>query len=238
MDPILNEVLNTYRAFDLERFDYPREGDWVLAWETMQFVGRLVELIRPQRMVELGSGHSTEVLSTVVAGFTGQVISFEHSAGYARATEARVHARGLSGTARVLRRRLTLRRYGSKLLPTYSFRRDDLHGFRPFDVALIDGPPGHIGREATLYELFPRLALGAWVVADDMNRPGERRWLRAWKEAFGGALEIHMFPKIGEGAALLRKRAEGNPAYPSLSARLTRLWNRKIRRTAPRDGEP
>ena len=221
MEPILNEILNSYQTFNLERFHYPRQDEWVLAWGAMQFIGRLVETVRPMRVIELGSGRSTEVISTEAVKYGGAVLSFEHRARFARDSQSFIDAAGLAKTAQVVHRRLTLRRYGTKLLPTYSFQWKRYGPYVPFDFAFIDGPPGYIGREATLYELFPRLALNAWIVADDMNRPGEQRWLGAWMDAYGDALEAEMFPKIGEGIALLRKRADRLPHYPTLRARLS-----------------
>lgn len=234
VETALKEILNTYSGFDLSRFDYPRQDEWALAWETMQFAARLVEVIRPENIIEFGSGRSTTVLASVAASYGGRILSFEHRKRSARETQAALARSGLSERVCLLRRRLTVRRYGAKFLPIYSVNWRDLESFQPCQMALVDGPPGYIGREATLYELFPRLSVGAWVVADDINRPGERRWLQAWKRAFGEALDIELFPEIGEGAALLRKRAEAAARYPTTPELLKLLWKRLHSPPAPR----
>jgi predicted O-methyltransferase YrrM len=202
---VQKEVLNTYSRLDLTRFDYPQRDEWVLWEETMKLLGRLVEVVQPRRVIEFGSGLSTVVLAGLVGPYGGRVLSFEHKARFARRTVDALRERRLDQVASVAHQRLTLRRYGAKILPTYAIHWSDSEAFQECEVALIDGPPGWIGREATLYELFPRLAIGGWVVVDDMNRSRDRRWLHAWKRVFANALDVQVFPAIGEGVALLRK---------------------------------
>ena len=206
-ESVQKEVLSTYSRLDLTRFDYPQRDEWVLWEETMKLLGRLVEVVQPRRVIEFGSGLSTVVLASLVGRYGGRVLSFEHKARFARRTVDALRERRLDGVASVAQQRLTLRRYGAKILPTHAIRWSDSEEFQECEVALIDGPPGWIGREATLYELFPRLAIGGWVVVDDMNRSRDRRWLPAWKRVFANALEVQLFPAIGEGVALLRKQA-------------------------------
>lgn len=208
---VRSEVLATYPGFDLSRFDFPETDEWVLWGATMRLLGRLVEIVRPRRVIEFGSGRSTVVLATVVREYGGKVLSFDHNARFARQTAQALKARGLEEVACVAHRRLTLRRYGFKLLPFYAIRWAEFPDFQQCEVALVDGPPGWIGREATIYELFPRLAPGASVVVDDMNRRRDQRWLKAWQRVFAGALEVEVFPTIGEGVALLRKVSERKP---------------------------
>ncbi len=202
---VRNEVLATYPRFDLSRFDYPETDEWVLWGATMRLLGRLVEVVKPRRVIEFGSGRSTVVLAAVAHEHGGKVLSFDHNARFARQTAEALKAHGLEETACVAHRRLTLRRYGFKLLPFYALRWAEFPDFEQCEVALIDGPPGWIGREATIYELFPQLAPGAWVVVDDTNRRRDQRWLNAWQRMFGDSLEVQVFPEIGEGVALLRK---------------------------------
>lgn len=209
----LEEVLKTFARFDLCRFDYPREDGWALPWETMQFLGRLVEVLKPQRVIEFGSGLSTVVLAALLQQHGGRLLSFEHSATFARQTAEGLRRAGLATAARLACRGMTFHRYGSKILPVYRILREDFDQFIPCEVAVIDGPPGHIGREAVLYELFPRLAVGARVVMDDARRPDEQHWLKSWQSVFGEALEVQVFPQIGRGLGLLHKRSNGKARY-------------------------
>ena len=226
-DPVLQESLKNFSDFDLQRFHHPWNDEWVIHGQAMQFLGALVQGVRPRRMIEFGSGRSTLVLADLLRG-RGRILSFEHRARFSRQTDGWLRERGLGDVACLAHRRLTLRRYGAKLLPMYRIRWQEFEAFRECELALIDGPPGYIGREATLYELFPRMAVGGWIVADDMNRSSERRWLEAWQRAFGPALEAELLPAIGEGMAVLRKKVETPPHYPSFGENVRAWWGRSL----------
>jgi predicted O-methyltransferase YrrM len=224
MEPILQEALDTFSAFDLKPFGYPLQDEYVLAWQAMQFLARLVEMAQPQRVIEFGSGRSTVVLAELLHRCGGRLLSFDHKRKFAKRSAGALSERRLNGTANVVHRPLTLRRYGLKVLPAYNIHWDQFRDFNHCQVAFVDGPPGWIGREATVYELFPRTAVGGWIVVDDTNRRPEQRWLEIWRAAFGDALEIAVFPEIGEGVAVLRKLVEARPAYPSAEMILRNCW--------------
>lgn len=189
----------------------------------MKFVACIVGAMRPKKVVEFGSGFSTLVLGTLVRDYGGQVLSFEHSPRFTRAPEF-LRRNGLSEVGRVNHRRITFRRYGLKVLPMYSTQRQDFDGFSPCELGLIDGPPGDIGREAVLYELFPRLAVGGWVIVDDVNRVEDRRWVESWKRVFGDGLQVDILPEVGRGVAVLRKLGERRASYAFGLAELYESW--------------
>jgi predicted O-methyltransferase YrrM len=228
MERMLQEALETFPAFDFNRFGHPPQDEYAIAWQGMQFLARLVEVVRPRRVIEFGSGCSTVVLAELVRRCGGRVLSFDHKRKFARRSAAVLSERGLDQIAKVVRRPLTLRRYGLKLLPAYNIYWEQIQDFTACEVAFVDGPPGWIGREPTLYELFPRMALGGWIVVDDTNRRSERRWLETWRAAFGDALETAVFPEIGEGVAVLRKLSEARPAYPCAKVLLRNCWVRMM----------
>jgi hypothetical protein len=83
-----------------------------------------------------------------------------------------------------------------------------------------------MGREAVLYELFPRLAVGARIAMDDANRPDEQRWLKTWQRVFGEALEVEVFRQIGRGLGLLHKRSETAARYRFPWRELPESWRK------------
>lgn len=211
--PELKQVLATLADFDPARFAFPRKDGWALRWETMQLLARLMEVMQPRRVIEFGSGRSTVVLAALAGRYGGRVLSFDHVADFARHTAASLHELEAEKAAQVVEQPITVRRYGAKLLPVYGIRWEEFAEFSDCDLAFVDGPPWNIGREAVLYEVFPRLAVGGWIVVDDMKRPHEQRWLQSWKRVFGDALEVNVFLEIGDGVALMRKRTEVQPTY-------------------------
>jgi predicted O-methyltransferase YrrM len=71
----------------------------------------------------------------------------------------------------------------------------------PFDWLLIDGPPSHVGRAATLPMAWPYLANGANIFLDDAARPAEQEAIRKWLDFYGGKLEFRGLLPLGNGLA-------------------------------------
>ena len=228
----IEELLKTFPTVDLEPFEYPRDRSWALSWEVMQLVGRLAQLLKPKRVIEFGSGRSTETLAAMVQPYGGRILSFDHLACYATETAQRFKNRGLSQGAHVVHTPITWRHYGAKILPTYSIHWEELKEFYPCELALVDGPPGFIGREAVLYELFARLSIGGWVVVDDMDRPDEQSWLASWIRVFGDGLGVKVLPHIGDGIALLWKCGDTSPRYRFGWQEIWRSWQHSCRMRA------
>ena len=137
--------------------------------------GRL-DGLQPALAVECGSGETTQVLRER----SRWVISLEHDATWAADTRGFVTA--TNGEVRCVPLR---DRWYSTALP-------DGIGF-----ALIDGPPGYIGREETLPNLLPHLAANAVVWLDDVNRPAELQMLDDWCVRYGLAWE-QVGRRVGE----------------------------------------
>ena len=120
--------------------------------------------LRPALAVECGSGQSTQVLRECARW----VVSLEHDGKWAEDTRQFVTA--TNGEIRCVPLEDG---WYSTVLP-------DSIGF-----ALVDGPPGYIGRGATLPNLLPSLAPGAVVWLDDIHRREERGIIEGWCEQYG-----------------------------------------------------
>ncbi len=220
----LARIMADSAGYDLAPFDYPRQDDWALAYDAMQFVAQLVATLKPTRIVEFGSGKSTRVLARIAGEYGGRVLSFEHNQQYARQIATTLST---GEPATIVTVPLDWNFYGLKVLPGYARHRCN-HDCQ-FDFAVIDGPPGHIGRESVMYDLFPRLAVGAYVVLDDAARDWERRWLECWKRVFRDALTVEMLPNLSHGVALLRKHAEALPDYSFSPREIVASWRHRLR---------
>ena len=132
---------------------------WVMDSGDLALLRNRVAAIGPALAVECGSGQTTQVLRECA----GWVVSLEHDAAWAADTEQFVT--NVNGEVRCVP--LDDGWYRT-VLP-------DGIGF-----VLIDGPPGHIGRGATLPNLLPHLADGAVVWLDDVDRAEEQAIIEAW----------------------------------------------------------
>jgi hypothetical protein len=133
-------------------------------------------------IVECGSGVSTVVLARLLRQRgRGTLVAVEHDAGWAARVGELLTAEGLDGVARVVHAPL------SGVAPWYD--HDVLEALpTAIDLLVVDGPPAHAAgeglRRAPALEFFdPRLAPGATVVLDDVDRPGERDVLAGWEAA-------------------------------------------------------
>lgn len=163
---------------------------------------RLIDRIRPETIVELGSGISTVVMAArCKAAGRGHVLALEHDPGYAAATRAELFAQGLEAHATVVDAPLEELVIGAETWSWYGLAPDTPSDI---DLLLVDGPPAGTGRLAR-YPALPRfrerLAPGAVVVADDGDRPDEREMVERWQAEYPG-LEVRYLP-FAKGAWLL-----------------------------------
>jgi hypothetical protein len=80
----------------------------------------------------------------------------------------------------------------------------DLSARAPYDLVLIDGPPGPLGRDWTLFAAIRYLRSGALVIVDDTARPGERRTVERWLRRWPGLSVVPAEPAMTRGATILR----------------------------------
>ena len=162
-----------------------------------------IVLNRRRRVVELGSGVSTILLVRLLsqhdprAGF--RMVAVEHDAEWAQWVTEQLNREGVGHNVVVIHAPLLAHRLAEPGVPWYddaavaagldAVLRGDL-----IDLLLVDGPPafaaGHgLARYPALPVLVDRLAPGATVVLDDVERPGEQEVLRRWERETG--LDFH-----------------------------------------------
>jgi hypothetical protein len=83
------------------------------------------------------------------------------------------------------------------------------------DLLLVDGPPADtadkvLARYPALPALHGRLARGATVVLDDVERPGEQEVLRRWE----GEFEIRFERRAAAAGVALGRLGGTGPASP------------------------
>lgn len=149
---------------------------WALPDAALDALRERLAVLRPAVAVEAGSGRSTYVMAEHV----GRLVTLEHERRFADRLV------GLPGNVDLRCVRLMSLSTTAGVFPWYDAALPDGIGF-----ALIDGPPGSIGRGGALFALAPHLAEGAEVWLDDIDRPGEQAILAAWAEHLGAAWEPH-----------------------------------------------
>lgn len=168
----------------------PILNHWTLAADNMVEVLRAVHDLKPQTIVELGSGSSTVILAMQLArSGVGHLYSLEHDTSWAQRTRETLAMAGLTAVATVLDAPLE-----NVTMPTGGVHR----WYSPtaieaipndIDILLIDGPPGSSGKNAR-YPAFPmlksRLAERCVVFLDDALRSAEKKSFSKWLQEAPG----------------------------------------------------
>jgi predicted O-methyltransferase YrrM len=160
---------------------------WALSPDAMATLLTDLQERSHAHVVEFGCGQSTVIFAAWVKQRGGRLTTFEHDPHFAEVIRRQLDACGLS--AHVDLRVVPLVDHGpaGKLPASKSYDLPADAG--PFDVALIDGPPHHVG-EATRYHPLKwsvdRLKPGGAVYLDDAARPPEQRIVAALKSAVPG----------------------------------------------------
>lgn len=159
---------------------------------------------RPRLVLELGSGMSTIVIARLLRELgTGRLLAVEHDDAWADRVQAQLEREGLADLAAVVR--APLGPHGRSRgdtdwydEATLAAALDDIGD--PVEVLVIDGPPAwRPGTEQARYPalgvLAARLAPGAAVVLDDVERKGEQDVLARWRHEHG--LDLDLRPGTG-----------------------------------------
>jgi predicted O-methyltransferase YrrM len=143
-------------------------------------------VVRRRRVVvELGSGITTVVLSRLLAGVGGRLVTIEHDERWLAVVDGLVRAAGTGGTVHLHHAGLVGGWYDRAVV---AGALADAPG--PVDLLLVDGPPAwrpgtELARWPAAQVFAPHLAPDATVVLDDVHRPGEQEIVRHWRRDHG-----------------------------------------------------
>ena len=158
----------------------PVVAGWALDPTALFWLVDQVDRVRPQLVVECGSGTSTLWLAFALRrNGSGRVLSLEHSEQFAAATRALLERHGLADWAEVRVAPLVATATPRGALDWYDVGPD----LGPIDLLFVDGPPattGKLARYPAIPVLGRNLVPGALVVLDDAGREDEREVVRHW----------------------------------------------------------
>jgi hypothetical protein len=181
----------------------PTADGWTLAPDALRFVTKIVEVLRPRHILELGSGLSTRLLSRAAGPLSPKCVisSVDHDPQYNWGSGGAAVEEG-GAKVKFHLAPLVVREFGGKLLGAYLIQPEKLATKRPADLVIVDGPPVNLGgREGTLYQIMDFARPGTLVLLDDSKRPEERAAIKAWEENLGDAVTIRQLPGFGKGMA-------------------------------------
>ncbi len=193
----------------------PLNTSYALNKRALAWLWHYLQTVRPNCILEMGSGRSTGMFALYVRQMQEQgrkspiVISLEHDESWHRA--ASQYLQELNGDrfvrlvlAPIVGRTRSELRYGIEL-PQLSAL---LEG-RRIDLLLIDGPPGDVvGRQNTLPFMLPLLADGADVFLDDAYREAEQNLCREWHSRYQDRLQLQGTLPLGPGLGWIKMKTQ------------------------------
>lgn len=179
-------LLQLYREL-APRAPMPPSGSWALNPTDLLELCFLVDRVRPELVLELGSGTSSVWLGYLLGRHGGRLVSLDHDPRYAELTRAQLARHGLTDVVEVRQAPLCPTTVAGETFEWYD--QDALAGLSEVDLLLVDGPPGQTGPRARLPAvpvLADRLAARAVVVLDDADRADEQEILQQWTDSVAG----------------------------------------------------
>lgn len=182
--PQTEALLQLYRRVE-PGAPMPPSGWWALNPAELLELWHVLERRRPGLVVELGSGTSSVWIGYALRRYGGRLVSVDHDPGYAEQTRAHLRRHGLTELVEV--RHVPLVRLTVDGDPYRWYDPDQLTDLSGVEMLVVDGPPGGTGARArypALPLLADRLAPGATVILDDLDRADEQeigqRWCQRW----------------------------------------------------------
>jgi len=166
---------------------FPLPGGWAMDVPGLVYLLDIIGASKPSMALEFGSGTSSVWIGRAVSAYGGSLVSIEHSDEFASLTRQMLAHYGLGHAVDVRLAPLAATRCGGEDYTWYD--RAALDDLRDIDLVLVDGPPGATGpaaRYPALPAIADRLALGAWVILDDVDREDEKRIVDKWLAEFPG----------------------------------------------------
>lgn len=182
-------------------------GMWSLTVDTLNFLERQIQFLKPETVLEFGSGISTACLARYMQELHGNtnrmyVFSIEQDAKFAQETEHLLQTLHLEKYCRVVYSPLCDQLIEGIRTTCYDLRGDFLNKVLEDnypDFVVIDGPAGGPGaRFGTLPLVTPFLSSRAWFFLDDALRDGELKVAQLW-DRFLPDVRIHGIVLTGKG---------------------------------------
>lgn len=187
------------------RLPLPSLDNWAASPELISRIFYQMKLIRPETIVELGSGASTICCGYFVEHLKkGRVISLDHEEQFTNQTLANLHMHQLDSYIELYHAPLVQHNLKGKMVTWYDISM--LGEIPDIDLLIIDGPPEKtqaLARYPALPLLYSKLSRQAVIILDDASREEEQEVIKLWCRQFPD-LKTEFIPSE-KGICILRR---------------------------------
>ncbi len=190
---ITKESLDNY---DLSFLENSKFGGWSLEKDTCCFIGKYCEEFKPKKVVEFGTGLSTQILANEASkGNIEKIWSIDHLASFPGHPKETLIKNNQIGFVDFYNFPIKLKAYAGKIFHYYDIPNYFFDTFGKLDLIIIDGPPYFFdSREAALYCVFNNLVENSLVLLDDANRKNrEQKYMKHWEYYYGDNIASTIF---------------------------------------------
>ena len=175
-----------YGTLDIQH-PLPRTRHTAASPDFLHFLANEIFRLRPQLIIEVGSGTSTLVAAYCLKKIgSGKIVSLDHLQKYADITRQTVLSHQLQNFAEVLYAPLKDYEIDGAVHPWYD--HSSLDQYDSIDLLIVDGPPMNVAARAR-YPAVPllnnKLHKDSVVLLDDGSRWAETETVKLWKKQFG-----------------------------------------------------
>lgn len=202
----LKEIVETSNQYQIPTCFKPT--GWELSSSSCKFLANLIKVIRPECVLEFGSGHSSLVMANELEKVDhGKLISIDNSRRWSQKVGSQ-RPPNLQKKLMLYVFPLVARIYHKKFLIFYDIPKKFYQNYPKFDFVLVDGPHQDVSREAALYESFEQVKKGGIFIIDDSNSDHMQKTIGKWQRALGDIIEVKNFQDLGNGLCIITKKIE------------------------------
>lgn len=176
---------------------------WCIGIEDYKTLTNYIDSSSFNLIVELGSGLSTFQLAEDFPNV--KILSLENNSKIMEENNQTLKSNG-KDYAQILFAPIKKSICQGAIFETYDFKT--LKNNSQIDLLIVDGPVEKefpLGREASLYFLFDKLAIGAVIGLDDYHRSSAKATVNNWLTVFGNSIAIE---EETSSFIVLRKKSE------------------------------
>lgn len=202
-----NQALLNIHSLIKPNYPLPYLLSWAAFPQLISTILTEVKRIKPENIVEIGSGSSTIITSYLLKEIgKGNIISLDHDTHYGKKTKDELSLHGLKEFAQVLHKPLVEQQIKGNNYTWYDVDSLPIEE-KSVQILVVDGPPEQTqshARYPALPLLNKYLSDDAIVILDDAGRKEESEIVEMWLTEFPEF--SHEFIHTEKGISILRKK--------------------------------
>jgi len=201
----IDAIKTTSNVLELP-FQHP--GEWALAMDSCRFLAAFIQKLRPDNVLEFGSGLSTIVVANELEKLKqGTIETIDNSKHWSRLAFNEASKFNLTHRINFSVFELGMRIYQKQSYISYKIPEAFYFPSKKYDLVIIDAPHQDVGRDGVLFESFIHTKIGGYLFCDDCNN-FMKHTLPRWQARFPQSIKTKLYEDVGNGIGIIHKVSE------------------------------